>query len=93
MDAQRRVTTSFVPPAIEREYLAAVAELGEVAGWVLIDANRHSAALGRPREALRLAQRVLADDALSPRLRALFRLREARAQGELLVTVVAIVAP
>ncbi len=97
---------------VRRELIAAAAELGEVAGWTLFDAERQHEAmlvnqealnlarlagessmellviqnmamqadhLGRPREALWMVQSTLARRGLSPRLRALFRMREARA--------------
>lgn len=48
------------------------------------NASMHAGAMGRPREALRLARSVLADgDVLSPRLRALFLTREARALAQM----------
>jgi hypothetical protein len=41
-----------------RDLLSAVAELAEVTGWLLIDANRHAASLTRNRRALDLARRA-----------------------------------
>jgi tetratricopeptide (TPR) repeat protein len=43
-------------PKAERELRAAVAELAEVTGWLLCDANRHSESLIRNRQALSLAR-------------------------------------
>jgi len=49
----------------------------------LQNASMHAGAMGRPREALRIAQSVLeSDDRLSPRLRALFLTRKARALAQ-----------
>lgn len=95
----------------ERDIRSAAAELAEVAGWALFDAERHSAArrfnqealflaqlsgdrtiellilqnmamvagwLGRPREELAIARSVLENGRLSPRVEAIFRVREAR---------------
>lgn len=43
-------------PKVERDLRAAVAELAEITGWLLCDANRHSESLVRNRQALRLAR-------------------------------------
>ncbi|WP_280494233.1 hypothetical protein [Nocardia farcinica] len=60
------------------ELYAAVGEIGEVAGWLTM----HAGALGRPAEALRISRMVLETNRLSPRLEALFRMREARALAQ-----------
>ncbi len=115
-DAQRVLASGRYRTELERDLRAAAAELGEVAGWMLIDARRHddarlinSAALrlarlagdtsmqwfilsnqalastnsGRPREALRISEHFGEDSRVPTRVRALFRLRKARALGEL----------
>ncbi|MFC7613758.1 hypothetical protein ACFQV2_09415 [Actinokineospora soli] len=109
--ADRALAAFRAAPRTDRDAVAAAGELGEVTGWLLFDAARHTEArwvnraslrlsgaagdraialltaqntalheayLGRPLTALRIARRVLAGR-LSPRLSALFRLREARA--------------
>jgi hypothetical protein len=50
---------------------------------VLQNMAMHAGDLGRPREALRVARLVLETRTLSPRLTALFRIREARALAQL----------
>ncbi|GAA3360316.1 hypothetical protein [Saccharopolyspora gregorii] len=115
-DAQRVLASGRYRSGVERDLEAATAELGEVAGWMLIDAQRHAEARlvnaealmlaqiagdtsmqwfvlsnqalastnsGRPREALRIAQRFAEDDRLPGRVRALFDVRAARALGAL----------
>jgi tetratricopeptide (TPR) repeat protein len=110
-----RLGTGAYQPKIERDLQAAAAELAEVAGWLLYDANRHAAArqlnqealfytrlagdlhmeqlilqnmsaqavrLRRPTEGLTLAKQLLDTEPSSARLRALFRIREARALAE-----------
>jgi tetratricopeptide (TPR) repeat protein len=110
-----RLGTGAYQPKIERDLQAAAAELAEVAGWLLYDANQHAAArqlnqealfyarlagdlnmerltiqnmstqavrLRRSAEGLTLARQLLDTNPSSPRLRALFRLREARALAE-----------
>lgn len=60
--ALRTAETMLAPrafePKVERDLRAAVAELAEVTGWLLCDANRHGASLARNRQALRLAHSV-----------------------------------
>ncbi|WP_233159975.1 helix-turn-helix domain-containing protein [Pseudonocardia sp. MH-G8] len=103
-------------PGVERELVAAAAELGELTGWLLYDAGEHalvrtanhealhlSRLAGdtsmelltlqnmsmhavdreRPAESLGIARMVLDTARLSPRLEALFRIREARALAQL----------
>ncbi|MCA1188095.1 hypothetical protein LCD36_16820 [Saccharopolyspora sp. 6T] len=115
-DAQRVLASGRYRSGVERDLEVVAAELGEVAGWMLIDAQRHAEARainaealmlaqiagdtsmqwfilsnqalastgsGRPREALRIAQRFGSDDRLPGRVRALFDVRAARALGEL----------
>jgi tetratricopeptide (TPR) repeat protein len=43
-------------PKAERDLRAAVAELAEITGWLLCDANRHAESLARNRQALGLAR-------------------------------------
>jgi tetratricopeptide (TPR) repeat protein len=43
-------------PKAERDLRAAMAELAELTGWLLCDANRHSESLARNHQALRLAR-------------------------------------
>lgn len=115
-DAQRVLASGRYRVGVERDLEAATAELGEVAGWMLIDAQRHddarlinSEALmlaqiagdtsmqwfilsnqalagaysGRHREALRISERFGEDLRVPARVRAMFRLRQARALGHL----------
>lgn len=111
--ATDRLATGSYQSAIERDLMAAAGEIGELAGWLLFDADRQETArqvnqdalywaglggdsgmvnfilsnvglqaihLGRPLEALRVAQRVRnGDGRLSPRIRALIHVREGRA--------------
>jgi hypothetical protein len=107
--------TGTYQPKIERDLQAAAAELAEVAGWLLYDANQHTTArqlnqealyyarlagdlhmerltiqnmstqavkLRRPAEGLALARQLIDTNPSSPRLQALFRVREARALAE-----------
>ncbi len=115
-DAQRVLASGRYRLGVERDLEVVTAELGEVAGWMLIDAQRHSEARainaealmlaqiagdtsmqwfilsnqalgstysGRQREALRIAERFGEDARIPVRVRALFRLRAARALGHL----------
>jgi hypothetical protein len=60
--ALRAAETMLAPcafePKVERDLRAAVAELAEVTGWLLCDANRHAASLARNQQALHLAHSV-----------------------------------
>jgi hypothetical protein len=60
--ALRTALTMLAPgacePKAERDLRAAVAELAELTGWLLCDANRHAASLARNHQALRLARSV-----------------------------------
>jgi hypothetical protein len=74
-------------PSIERDLQATAGELAEVAGWLLYDTDRqndvHAGFLGRPQEALHLARSVLESrDRLSPRVKTLFLVRQARALAQ-----------
>lgn len=102
-------------PGVARDAHAAVAELAELAGWLLFDAEQHADArsmnhealalaraagdrsmellitqnmsmhaayLGRDRESLLLARSVLESGTLTSRVRALFKVREARALAQ-----------
>ncbi|MCX2733856.1 hypothetical protein OOZ19_26730 [Saccharopolyspora sp. NFXS83] len=115
-DAQRVLASGRYRVEVERDLEAATAELGEVAGWMLIDAQRHDEARlinsealmlaqiagdtsmqwfilsnqalagtysGRQREALRISERFGEEPRVPIRVRALFRLRQARALGHL----------
>lgn len=95
----------------ERDIRAAAAELAEVAGWALFDAEKHGAArrfnqealllaklsgdraiellimqnmamhsgwLGRSREELAIARSIVEGGSLTPRVEAVFRIREAK---------------
>lgn len=108
----RYVSAGRVAPSLLRDFQAAAAELGEIAGWLLYDANQqplmrainHEARhlthlsgdssmellllqnmsmqachLGQVADALGIATMVLEGRSLSPRLRALFGIRKARA--------------
>jgi tetratricopeptide (TPR) repeat protein/DNA-binding XRE family transcriptional regulator len=114
--ARRRIETSELRPGLVSDTLSAVAEIAEVAGWSLYDAQRHAQAqelntealdlaracgdrslelfvlqnismhagdLGRGQECLDVVSYVLSMGKLSPRVEALFRLREARALAQL----------
>jgi transcriptional regulator with XRE-family HTH domain len=107
----RRLGTGDYDPRYERDIRAAAAELAEVAGWALFDAEQHDAArrfnqealllanlagdstiellilqnmamqagwLGRHREELAIARSVIERRSLSPRVEAIFRVREAK---------------
>lgn len=107
----RRLGEGAYEPGYERDIRAAAAESAEVAGWALLDAEKHGAArrfnqealllaklsgdrniellilqnmamqsgwLGRPREELAIARSILEQERLSPRLEAIFRVREAK---------------
>jgi hypothetical protein len=56
--AETMLAPGACEPKIERELRAAVAELAELTGWLLCDANRHAASLARNHQALRLARSV-----------------------------------
>jgi hypothetical protein len=108
---RRRLDEGPLAPAYARDINAAAAELAEVAGWVLFDAECHDAAnranqwalrlaraagdrsielltvqnialwagwLGRPHDELTIARSVLDGKRLTPRVEAVFRMREAR---------------
>lgn len=110
--ASRKLACGAYAPAVEADLQAAVGELGEVAAWLLYDADRQqesrrvnteamtisrlagdraiellelanlamqSVHLRRGREALRVAEHVLAADRLTPRVEGLFQVRRARA--------------
>lgn len=114
--AHKRMAHSEIRKGLSRDLHAVVAELAEVAGWSLYDADEQDKAeqltnealklarlagdrsmelfvlqnmsmqagyLGRARESLNIARLVLEDSRLSPRLRALFSVREARALAKL----------
>ncbi|MER6052021.1 helix-turn-helix transcriptional regulator [Streptomyces sp. NPDC001793] len=107
----RRLGGGEPEPKHERDIQAAAAELAEVAGWALFDAEEYEAARrfnqealflarmsgdrsiellilqnmsmqsgwqGRPREEMAIARSVLDQQSLSPRIEAIFRMREAR---------------
>ncbi|MFH8366101.1 multiprotein-bridging factor 1 family protein [Streptomyces sp. NPDC018031] len=111
----RRLGEGDFDPQHERDIQAAAAELAEVAGWALFDAEKHAAArrfnqealmlarvsgdrsiellvlqnmamhagwLGRHREELSIARSVIERTRLSPRIEALFRMREAKGLTE-----------
>jgi hypothetical protein len=54
--AEAMLAPGAYEPKAERDLRAAVAELAEITGWLLCDANRHSASLARNRQALGLAR-------------------------------------
>jgi len=56
--AETMLAPGACEPRVERELRAAVAELAELTGWLLCDANRHAASLARNHQALRLARGV-----------------------------------
>jgi hypothetical protein len=56
--AEAMLTPGACEPKVECDLRAAVAELAELTGWLLCDANRHAASLARNRQALRLARSV-----------------------------------
>ncbi|MCK7626205.1 XRE family transcriptional regulator [Streptomyces sp. RS10V-4] len=107
----RRLGSGGYERKSERDLQAAAAELAEVAGWTLFDAEEYDAArrfnqealflarlsgdraiellilqnmsmqagwLGRPREELAIARSLLDRENLSPRIEAIFRVREAK---------------
>ncbi|MYU13144.1 helix-turn-helix domain-containing protein [Streptomyces sp. SID8361] len=107
----RRLGAGDYEPRYERDIQSAAAELAEVAGWALFDAEIHGAArrfnhealflanlsgdrsialltlqnmamhsewCGRNQEALSIARSVLNRRQLSPRVEAMFRIREAK---------------
>ncbi|MGW7599145.1 helix-turn-helix domain-containing protein [Streptomyces antimycoticus] len=107
----RRLGVGDYDPRYERDIQSAAAELAEVAGWALFDAERNGAAQrfnhqalflanlsgdrsialltlqnmamhsewrGRNQEALSIARSVLNRRRLSPRVEAMFRMREAK---------------
>lgn len=108
-----RLSAGLYEPAIERDLMATAGELGELAGWLLFDADRQEASrqvnsdalywatiagdegmvnfilsnvalqaihTRRPLEALHVAQRIREQEGrLSPRVRALYHVREGRA--------------
>ncbi|MEU4896598.1 helix-turn-helix transcriptional regulator [Streptomyces sp. NPDC044780] len=107
----RRLGAGDYDPRYERDIQSAAAELAEVAGWALFDAERdgaarrfnqealflanlsgdrsialltlqnmamHSEWRGRNQEALSIARSVLNRGRLSPRVEAMFRMREAK---------------
>ncbi|MGW1253708.1 helix-turn-helix domain-containing protein [Streptomyces sp. NPDC002513] len=107
----RRLGEGDYEPRYEQDIRAAAAELAEVAGWALFDAENHSAArrfnqealflaklsgdraiellilqnmamqagwLGRSREELAISRSILDYGTLSPRIEAIFRVREAK---------------
>jgi len=113
---RKRMDSSEIRKGLNRDIHAVAAEVAEVAGWSLYDADEHEKAerinnesiklsrlagergmelfvlqnmsmqashLGRARESLNIARLVLEGDPLSPRLQALFRIREARALARL----------
>ncbi|MDT0303058.1 hypothetical protein [Streptomonospora wellingtoniae] len=55
-DAQRRLASGAVPGPYRRDYLASVAEVAELAGWLLFDADRQQAARAATLEARVLAR-------------------------------------
>ncbi len=107
----RRLGSGNYDRKYERDIQSAAAELAEVAGWTLYDAEKHDAArrlnqealflaqlsgdrsiellilqnmamhsgwLGRHREELAIARSVIEGSRLSPRVEAIFRVREAK---------------
>jgi hypothetical protein len=56
--AETMLAPGACEPKVERDLRAAVAELAELTGWLLCDANRHAASLARNHQALRLARSV-----------------------------------
>jgi hypothetical protein len=56
--AEAMLAPGACEPKAERDLRAAVAELAELTGWLLCDANRHAASLARNHQALRLARSV-----------------------------------
>ncbi|MFC5720314.1 helix-turn-helix domain-containing protein [Streptomyces gamaensis] len=109
---QRELESGTVPERLEREYVAAVAEAAEVAGWLAFDAGRqessragfleahllarhagdrpmqwfaldmlamHGIQYGHPRETLRIADEVLTQLRVPPRVALLARVRKGRA--------------
>ncbi|WUI04125.1 hypothetical protein OHR68_20780 [Spirillospora sp. NBC_00431] len=115
-NARRVLRARSYRKGVQREFEAAVAELAELTGWLLCDANRHGLAdrvnryalslahksgdrsmalfvthnmalqatyLRWPERTLRLVEPVLDRGVLTPRLEAMFRLRDARAMAQL----------
>ncbi|WP_372406080.1 helix-turn-helix transcriptional regulator [Streptomyces luteireticuli] len=107
----RRLGEGDYDRKVEHDIQAAAAELAEVAGWALFDAEKQSAArrfnqealflaklsgdraiellvmqnmamqagwVGRPREELAIARSVIERGRISPRVEAIFRVREAK---------------
>ncbi|MET8831477.1 helix-turn-helix transcriptional regulator [Streptomyces sp. NPDC004610] len=107
----RRLGEDAYDGANEHDIQAAAAELAEVAGWALFDAEEHAAArrfnqealflaqlsgdrsiellilqnmamqagwVGRPREELAIARSIIERSGISPRVEAIFRVREAK---------------
>lgn len=54
--AEAMLAPGAYDPTAERDLTAAVAELAEMTGWLLCDANRHPESLARNRQALGLAR-------------------------------------
>jgi hypothetical protein len=111
----RRLRLGLYRPSIEADLMATAAEVGELAGWLLYDANRHDEAgkvneaalywatlakdqgmadfiltnaglqaihLRRTGEAMQVTGRLLdGEDKMSPRMRALARVRRGRARA------------
>jgi hypothetical protein len=111
----RRLRQGRYRPSIEADLMATAAEVGELAGWLLYDANRHDEAgkvneaalywatlakdqgmadfiltnaglqaihLRRAGEAMQVTARLLdGEDKMSPRVRALARVRRGRARA------------
>ncbi|PHQ53445.1 hypothetical protein BLA24_00480 [Streptomyces cinnamoneus] len=113
--AQRKLDTGSVPDRLKCEYLTAVAELAQVAGWLLFDAGQQDAARsaflearilaghagdrsrewfvldllamqgvehGRTGESLRIADELLSQLRLPPRVALMARVRKARALAD-----------
>ncbi|MFF4407793.1 helix-turn-helix domain-containing protein [Streptomyces sp. NPDC001404] len=112
---QKRLDTGLVPDSVHPEYLAAVAEVAEIAGWLLFDAGRqeesraafleshmlarhavdkpmgwfaldmlamHGIENEQPGQTLRIAEEVLDDSRVPPRVVLLARIRKARALAD-----------
>ena len=111
----RRLRLGLYRPSIESDLMVTAAEAGELAGWLLYDANRHDEArkvneaalywatlakdqgmadfiltnaglqaihLRQPGEAIQVTGRLLdGEDKMSPRVRALARVRRGRARA------------
>ncbi|CAM4160873.1 hypothetical protein GCM10009799_37410 [Nocardiopsis rhodophaea] len=109
---QRQLDNGVIPEQHQRDYLVTVAEVAELAGWLLFDANRHDACraatleahmlarhagdrsmerfaltnlammdleAGRPGESLRIADELLDQPRIPPRVALLARIRKGRA--------------